>query len=85
MNPKLFGRSLWIIIFEYLYKHKDNIEKIKKFYWIISEIIPCHKCSHHFKSVIITNNVTSSNDWDYIKNFTIWLYNTTHKNKIIHE
>jgi hypothetical protein len=82
MNPKLFGRALWIIMFEYLYKYQDNIEKIKYFYWLVGNIIPCKKCSLHFKQVLTLNNIMSTNDWNYIKEFTIWLYNTMHSEKI---
>lgn len=82
MNPKYFGKVLWIMMFEYLYKYKDDIEKIKSFYWLVGEIMPCEKCSKHFHLVITANNVMSSKSWDYIKDFTIWLYNTMHKEKI---
>lgn len=79
---KFSGRLIWILMFETLYKFKDNIEIIKKFYWNISEVLPCPKCKAHFKMIIINNNIMSSNDWNYIKEFTIWAYNLTHQKKI---
>ena len=70
-------------MFEYLYKHKDNLDKIKEFYWLISDIMPCEKCTIHFKLILTRNNIMSSNSWEYIRDFTIWLYNLMHKKKII--
>jgi hypothetical protein len=82
MNPKLFGRTLWIIMFEYLYKYNNDIERIKSFYWLISNVIPCNKCSNHFKKAIYEYNILSTNDWKHIRDFTISLYNTMHIKKI---
>jgi len=83
MDPKLWGRGGWILIFVILHRYMNDLDKCKQSLNLICNMLPCEKCKSHTLHAMTINNILSSNDWLYIKHFFIALYNSHHENKII--
>jgi deoxycytidylate deaminase len=92
MEPKLWGRGAWLIIFARIYyfikimneiNYDYEIEKLKKTLLIICTHLPCHTCSYHSLNHITNNSIMSEKNINRILHFFIELYNSFHEDSII--
>lgn len=88
MDPKIWGRGAWAIIFCRIYyflrimneeNYEYEIEKLKKTLYLICSNLPCYTCSQHSKDNIYKNSIMSEMNINRILHFFIELYNIFHE------
>ena len=85
MQPKKWGRGIWLIIFCALYNDTKfgNLDKLKEFLDSICRNLPCSNCSNNIIEEIKKNNIMSEENLYIIKNFFIRIHNETPTSKKI--
>lgn len=96
MNPKIWGRGGWYLIFVIIYYfnnilnncndveiYNNNFERLKFIINVIISNLPCKNCQEHCKKNIIDNNIMSTSDPNIFLHFFIELYNAFHINSKI--
>ena len=79
MDPKLWGRGVWYLIFSALYNDDlfDNFTCIIKFIAIICDNLPCEDCKNHIRTHLDKNNIFSTSDINTLRRFFIEVHNAT--------
>ena len=77
LNPKLWGRYSWSILFKFLTLNILDIEKCKRFLYLHCKYLPCDECHAHSLDLININNIMSCTDIEIFKEFMMFMYKQT--------
>lgn len=85
MNPRTWGRGLWMLVFCIIFKYKNNhskLEHVKQVVYTICTNLPCKNCINHYVENAQKTNILNCRTFDEFLMFHINIYNEHHVNKI---
>lgn len=86
MNPKLWGRGMWVFIFAIICKHQREpqmLEQVKKMVYTIGTNLPCKTCRDHYAKHVEESDIMNCLSFDEYLRFHVNLYNQHHLEKPI--
>jgi hypothetical protein len=82
MNPRIWGRGLWLVVFCIIYKHKSDLEYVKRAVYTLCTNLPCRTCNRHYSEHVEKSGILNCETIDEFLQFHIKLYNDHHEYKI---